>query len=83
MNPLATRIATYSENGLLRIIDIQTTTVLQITKLNGKLFPNDIVFSPDSRFLAVGFASQNVKIFTVESLKETHNYNHSAPIRKV
>lgn len=69
VNPQATKIATYSENGLLRIIDVQTTTVLQITKLNAKLFPNDMAFSPDSRSLAIGFASQNVKIFTVETLK--------------
>ena len=58
-------MATYSDNGLLRIVDVASSTVLQITKLNSKLFPNDMSFSGDSKFLAVGFASQQVKIFTV------------------
>lgn len=64
-------------------MDIATSTVLQIVKLNSKLFPNDIAFSQDSKFIAVGFASQLVKIFTVETLKETHSYQQSAPVRKV
>ena len=62
---------------------MQTQKVLQITKLNSKLFPNDMAFSPDSKYIAVGFASQIVKIFTVETLTETHSYQHAAPVRKV
>ena len=65
VNSLATKIATYSQNGLLRIMDIATGTVLQISKLNAKLFPNDMAFSKDNKYLAIGFASQLVKIFTV------------------
>jgi WD40 repeat protein len=65
VNPLATKIATYSENGLMRIIDTASSTVLQITKMNHKLFPNDMAFSKDGKYLAVGFASQSVRIFTV------------------
>ena len=83
MNSPATKIATYSQNGLLRIMDIATGNVLQIAKMNSKLFPNDISFSRDNKYLAIGFASQMVKIFTVENLKETHQYQHSAPVRKV
>ena len=83
MNSLATKIATYSQNGLLRIMDIATGSVLQIAKMNSKLFPNDLSFSRDNKYLAIGFASQMVKIFTVENLKETHQYQHSAPVRKV
>lgn len=64
-------------------MDLQTLKVLQITKLNSKLFPNDLAFSPDSRHLALGFASQVVKIYSVETLKETHSYQHAAPVRKV
>jgi WD40 repeat protein len=69
VNAAGTKIATYSENGLLRIMDLSTQKVLQIIRLSNKLFPNDIAFSPDSKYIAVGFASQLVKIFTVESLK--------------
>lgn len=69
VNPQATKIATYSENGLLRIVDISSSTVLQITKMNQKLFPNDMAFSRDGKHLAVGFASQSVRIFTTETLK--------------
>ena len=50
-------------------MDISTGSVLQISKMNAKLFPNDIAFSRDNKYLAIGFASQMVKIFTVESLK--------------
>ena len=64
-------------------MDTATSTVLQITKLNPKLFPNDMNFSQNSKYLAIGFASQLVKILTVETLKETHQYQHSAPVRKV
>ena len=46
-------------------MEVQTQKVLQITKLSSKLFPNDISFSPDSKYIALGFASQLVKIFTV------------------
>ena len=64
-------------------MDIATGNVLQISKMNSKLFPNDISFSRDNKYLAIGFASQMVKIFTVDNLKETHQYQHSAPVRKV
>lgn len=64
MNSLASRIAVYTNNGLLRIMDLPNLNVLQISRLNTKLFPNDIAFSPDSKHLAIGFASQLVKIFT-------------------
>ena len=64
-------------------MDPSTLTVLQISRLSPKLFPNDLAFSPDSKHLAVGFASQLVKIFTVENLKETHSYSHKASVRKV
>ena len=67
----------------MRIIDSASSAILQITKMNGKLFPNDIAFSPNGKYLAIGFASQIVKIFTVDSLKETHHYQHAAPLRKV
>ena len=69
MNPQGTRIATYSQNGLLRIMDISNQNVIQITRMHAKLFPNDISFSKDSKYLAIGFASQQVKIMTVETLK--------------
>lgn len=64
-------------------MDLQTLKILQISKLNSKLFPNDIAFSPDSNRIALGFASQMVKIYSVETLKETHSYQHAAPVRKV
>ena len=64
-------------------MDANTSAVLQICRLNSKLFPNDISFSHDSKYIALGFASQAVKIYTVETLKETHHYQHNAPIRKV
>ena len=68
---------------MLRLLDTQTEKILQITKINSKLFPNDIAFSQDSRHVALGFANQMVKIFTTESFKETHSYQHSAPVRHV
>jgi tricorn protease-like protein len=83
VNASGTKMVVYSENGLLRLIDIATEKVLQITKLNSKLFPNDIAFSPDSRHIALGFSNQTIKIFTTESFKETHSYQHSAPVRHV
>ena len=46
-------------------MDLPNLNVLQISRLNTKLFPNDIAFSPDSKHLAIGFASQLVKIFTM------------------
>lgn len=46
-------------------MDVQTQKVLQITKLNAKLFPNDMAFSADAKYIALGFASQMVKIYTV------------------
>lgn len=69
MNSSGTKIATFSVNGLLRIIDISSSQILQITRFGPKFFPNDIAFSQDSRHLAIGFANQAVKILTVESLK--------------
>ena len=81
VNPSGNRIVTFSENGLLRLIDLQTEKVLQITKINSKLFPNDLAFSPDSKHLALGFANQTIKIMTTESFKETHSYQHPAPVR--
>jgi WD40 repeat protein len=81
VNSSGTRIVTFSENGLLRLLDLQTEKVLQITKINSKLFPNDIAFSQDSRHIAIGFANQSIKILTTESFKETHSYQHSAPVR--
>jgi WD40 repeat protein len=83
VNSAGNKIAVFSENGLLRVMDVVTSTVLQITKLSNKLFPNDMAFSKDGKYLAIGFASQVVKIFTVETLKETHHYQHAAPVRKV
>jgi WD40 repeat protein len=56
-------------NGLLRIVDLSSGQVLQITRFGPKFFPNDLAFSQDSRHLAIGFANQTVKILTVESLK--------------
>ena len=57
-------MVTFSENGLLRLLEVQTEKVLQITKLNSKLFPNDIAFSADSKHIALGFSNQTIKIFT-------------------
>jgi WD40 repeat protein len=42
-----------------------------------------MAFSADSKRIALGFASQVVKIYSVDTLKETHSYQHSAPVRKV
>lgn len=64
VNLAGNRIVTFSENGLLRLIEVESERVLQIIKLNSKLFPNDIAFSPDSRHIALGFSSQNIKILT-------------------
>ena len=46
-------------------MDIGSKAVLQISKQNAKLFPNDMSFSKDGKYLAIGFASQLVKIYTV------------------
>jgi WD40 repeat protein len=42
-----------------------------------------MIFSAYSKRIALGFASQIFKIESVDTLKETHSYQHSAPVRKV
>jgi hypothetical protein len=69
---------------MLRVVNIQTDKVLQKVKLNAKLFAYDIAYSGDGKFVAVGFATGVIKIYTAETMKETHSYrNHTMPIRKV
>ena len=74
-------MATFSENGLMRVLQLPSQQLLGLHKFNAKLFPNDICFSPDSKYIAFGFAGQMVKILTVDGLRETHNYHHPAPVR--
>ena len=69
MNGQSKLLATYSENGLLRILQLPTQQLLGLHKFNSKLFPNDIAFSPDSKYIAFGFAGQMVKIMSVDGLK--------------
>jgi WD40 repeat protein len=55
-----------------------------MVKLGPKFFVNDISFTQDGNFVAIGFANSMIKIYTVENLKETHSYrNHTLPVRKV
>ncbi len=52
--------------------------------MNAKLYPHDIAFSGDGKFVAIGFANGMIKIYTAETMKETHSYrNHTMPVRKV
>jgi WD40 repeat protein len=69
-------IVTFTNNNLLRFIAIEGQRLLRVTKLNQKLFCQDLSLSKDSKFLAIGFSNSTIKIMTVESLKETHNYKH-------
>ena len=77
-------MVTFTNINLLRVVNINTEKTIHKIKLNPKFFANDIAYSPDGKFLAIGFANSMVKIYTVETMKETHSYkNHTLPVRKV
>lgn len=84
MDPAEKSIITYSNNNLMKVVNIQTEKVLQKVKLNAKFYPYDMVYSGDSKFIAAGFSNGMIKIYTAETMKETHSYrNHTMPVRKV
>jgi WD40 repeat protein len=58
---------------MLRVLHIEYKKVIHIVKLKDS-FANDIQFSTDGRYLAVGLGNF-VSIFTFETMKRTHIYN--------
>ncbi len=69
MDHAGRNIVTFSSNNLLRLINIKTEKVIHKVKINPKLYVYDISFSPDDKYIALGFASSIIKIYTVETMK--------------
>ncbi len=69
VDPFEKNILTYSNNNMLRVVNIQTEKVLLKVKLNPKFYVHDIAYSADAKFIAIGFSNGMIKIYTAETMK--------------
>lgn len=73
----------FTNSELLRVITLEQRKVVHLMKMP-KMFPCDMAYSADAKYLAIGFANSLVKIYTVETMRETHSYRcHQMAIKKL
>lgn len=54
---------------MIRVVNLQTEKTIHKVKLNAKLYPYDIAYSGDGKFVALGFSNGMIKIYTAETMK--------------
>ncbi len=69
IDPAERNIITYSNNNMMRVVNLQSEKTLHKVKLNAKFYPYDIAYSGDGKFVAVGFSNGMIKIYTAETMK--------------